>query len=86
MADETCVTMCRWESTNVGLSTVSTLCTIFEIARFIAESLTPWIILCTHTIKLACAAGVLSIDVVAHIKKIDSHYSIIGLAFSSALL
>lgn len=76
----------RWEATNVALSGLATICTIFEIARFIAEALTPWTVLFTHIIKLTCAVALMILDIVAHTKGIDGHYSTIGLALDSAFL
>ncbi|KAL6852676.1 hypothetical protein ACO1O0_007224 [Amphichorda felina] len=75
-----------WEATNIGLSGVSTVCTLFEIARFIGESLTPWTVLFTHTIKLTCATALLVLDSVAHARRIDGHYTAIGLGLDVALL
>lgn len=65
---------------------MSTVCTLFEIARFIGESLTPWTVLFTHTIKLTCATALLVLDSVAHARRIDGHYTAIGLGLDVALL
>ena len=62
------------------------MCTVFEVAKFISESLTPWTVLFTHVIKLACAGGLLAVDVVAHLRKVDGHYSAISLALDAGLL
>ncbi|KAG9251206.1 uncharacterized protein F5Z01DRAFT_639604 [Emericellopsis atlantica] len=75
-----------WESTNVGLSFLASICTMVEIARYLAESLTPWTVLFTHTIKLTCAACLLALDIVAHIKVIDENFSIVGLALDAAFM
>lgn len=70
----------------MGLSGVSTVCTLFEIARFFAESLTPWTVLFTHIIKLTCAISLLVLDSVAHVQKIDGNYTAIGLGLDAAWL
>ena len=75
-----------WETANVGLAGVSTICTVFEIARFLAEALTPWTVLFTHIIKLTCAVALLVLDSVAHAQRIDGHYTAVGLALDVALL
>jgi hypothetical protein len=75
-----------WESTNVALSFLASVCTMVEIARYISESLTPWTVLFTHTIKLTCASCLLALDVVAHVKVIDGHFSTIGLALDAAFM
>ncbi|KAL6870501.1 hypothetical protein J3F83DRAFT_736549 [Trichoderma novae-zelandiae] len=75
-----------WEGTNVALSSVVAFCTIFEIARYFAESLTPWTMLFTHVVKLACASAILALDVVIYVQRSDSHYSLIGLGMDALLM
>lgn len=77
---------CRWECANIGLSVVSILCTGFEIAKYIGEALTPWIMVFTHVTKLCCASAILALGIVIHIKGIDRLFSIIGLVLSGLLL
>lgn len=68
------------------MSAIATLCTLFEIARYVGEALTPWTMLFTHIVKLSCAGGVLALDIVVHLQGIDKQYSIIGLALDGALM
>ncbi|KAH0493022.1 hypothetical protein TgHK011_007945 [Trichoderma gracile] len=75
-----------WEATNIALSAVVAFCTIFEIARYFAESLTPWTMLFTHVVKLACASAILALDVVIYVQRSDSHYSLIGLGMDALLM
>ncbi|UKZ49812.1 hypothetical protein TrVGV298_004065 [Trichoderma virens] len=75
-----------WEATNIALSSVVAICTIFEIARYFAESLTPWTMLFTHVVKLACASAILALDVVIYVQRSDSHYSLIGLGMDAVLM
>ncbi|UKZ87192.1 uncharacterized protein TrAFT101_002998 [Trichoderma asperellum] len=75
-----------WEATNIAMSSVVALCTIFEIARYFSESLTPWTMLFTHVVKLACASAILALDVVIYVQRDDSHYSLIGLGMDGLLM
>ncbi|OPB36692.1 hypothetical protein A0O28_0057720 [Trichoderma guizhouense] len=75
-----------WEATNVALSSVVALCTIFEIARYFSESLTPWTMLFTHVVKLACASAILALDVVIYVQRSDARYSLVGLGMDALLL
>lgn len=75
-----------WEATNIALSFVVALCTIFEIGRYFSESLTPWTMLFTHVVKLACASAILALDVVVYVQRDDSHYSLIGLGMDGLLM
>lgn len=59
---------------------------IVEIAKTVSESLTPFLMLCTHIMKLTCAFGTLALDIVVYIQRSDQNYSIIGLAVDCALL
>jgi hypothetical protein len=61
-------------------------CTIFEIARYFSESLTPWTVLFTHVVKLVCASAILALDVVIYVQRDDSHYSLIGLGMDAVLM
>ncbi|KAL7951408.1 hypothetical protein V8C42DRAFT_7274 [Trichoderma barbatum] len=75
-----------WEATNVALSAVVAICTIFEIARYFAESLTPWTMLFTHIVKLGCATAILALDVVIYVQRSGSHYSLVGLGMDALLM
>ncbi|KAL6899030.1 hypothetical protein GGI43DRAFT_76940 [Trichoderma evansii] len=75
-----------WEATNIAMSSVVAFCTIFEIAKYFSESLTPWTVLFTHVVKLACASAILALDVVIYVQRDDSHYSLIGLGMDGLLM
>ncbi|KAL7918214.1 hypothetical protein ACQKWADRAFT_324009 [Trichoderma austrokoningii] len=75
-----------WEATNIAMSFVVALCTFFEIGRYFSESLTPWTMLFTHVVKLACASAILALDIVIYVQRDDSHYSLIGLGMDGLLM
>ncbi|KAJ4249413.1 hypothetical protein NW762_012264 [Fusarium torreyae] len=75
-----------WEATNVALWFVASLCTFVEIAKFFAESLTPWTMLFTHVIKLTCAIATLALDIVVYTEKHDKHYSLVALGLDCAFI
>lgn len=75
-----------WEVNNIVLSAVAALCTFFEIARYLAESLTPWTMLFTHVVKLTCASAILALDIVVYVRNSDEHYSLAGLGIDAVLL
>ncbi|KAK1248411.1 hypothetical protein MKX08_006631 [Trichoderma sp. CBMAI-0020] len=75
-----------WEATNIAMSFVVALCTFFEIGRYFSELLTPWTMLFTHVVKLACASAILALDVVVYVQRDDSHYSLIGLVMDGLLM
>lgn len=68
------------------MSFIAALCTLFEIAKFTAESLTPWTMLFTHVVKLTCASAILALDVVVYVQRSDAHYSLVGLGLDAALM
>ncbi|KAK5995609.1 hypothetical protein PT974_04023 [Cladobotryum mycophilum] len=75
-----------WEGTNVVMSFVTGICTFVEIAKYVAESLTPWTMLFTHVIKLTCVTSILILDVVVYVQRSDEHYSLVGLGIDAALM
>ncbi|WZH44744.1 uncharacterized protein QYS62_005772 [Fusarium acuminatum] len=75
-----------WEATNVALWFVASLCSFVEIAKYFAESLTPWTMLFTHIIKLTCAIATLALDVVIYTEKHDKHYSLVALGLDGAFI
>lgn len=80
------LTPTRWESTNVAFSTLALVCTLIEIAKTAAETLTPFAMVCTHTLKLTLALAMLALDIVVHIQGLDHEYSSVGLALDCAFL
>ncbi|KAK0749848.1 hypothetical protein B0T18DRAFT_323155 [Schizothecium vesticola] len=75
-----------WESTNVAFSTLALVCTMTEIAKAAAETLTPFAMVCTHILKLTLALAMLALDIVVHIQGLDHEYSSVGLALDCAFL
>ncbi|KAL7797259.1 hypothetical protein V8C37DRAFT_370517 [Trichoderma ceciliae] len=75
-----------WEATNIAMSFVVAICTMFEIGRYFSESLTPWTMLFTHVVKLVCASAILALDVVIYVQRSDSHYSLVGLGMDALLM
>jgi len=59
---------------------------MLEIARKATERLTPFMMVCTHVIKLTLAFAVLALDIVAYLQRIDGDYSTIGLSLDCGLL
>jgi hypothetical protein len=83
----TCLTRCcSWEAANVFLSFAAAVCTCFEIARFVGESLTPWTMLVTQVISMTCALGILILDIVVLLQLDKAHYSTISLGLDGAFL
>ncbi|KAK2609127.1 hypothetical protein QQS21_002354 [Conoideocrella luteorostrata] len=74
-----------WEATNVVLSFVAAMCTLIEIVKYMAEALTPWTMLFTHIIKLACASAICALDAVVY-AQLEKYHSLIGLGLDVALL
>jgi hypothetical protein len=70
----------------MGLAAVSTACTLFEIAKYFGESLTPWTMLFTHVIKLTCALGILVLDIIVLLDRTDTRYTIVSLAIDVTFL
>jgi len=75
-----------WEATNIAMSFIIAICTFFEVARYFAESLTPWTMLFTHVVKLTCASAILALDVVIYVQRSDAHYSLVGLGMDALLI
>lgn len=75
-----------WEGTNVLFNLVALILTILEIARKATERLTPFFMVCSQVIKLTLALAVLALDIVAYLRRMDGHYSTIGLSLDCGLL
>ncbi|KAM0262487.1 hypothetical protein ACHAQJ_001741 [Trichoderma viride] len=68
------------------MSFIIAICTMFEIGKYFSQALTPWTVLFTHVVKLACASAILALDVVIYVQRSDSHYSLIGLGMDGLLM
>ncbi|KAL2137129.1 hypothetical protein VTI74DRAFT_8761 [Chaetomium olivicolor] len=75
-----------WEATNVGFNLIALVLNILEIARKATERLTPFLMVCTHVIKLTLSFAVLALDIVAYLQRMDGYYSTIGLSLDCGLL
>ncbi|KAK3897999.1 hypothetical protein C8A05DRAFT_19340 [Staphylotrichum tortipilum] len=75
-----------WEATNVGFNLIALVLNILEVARYATERLTPFMMICTHVVKLTLALAVLALDIVAYLQHMDGHYSTIGLSLDCGLL
>ena len=75
-----------WEATNVGFNLIALILNILEIARKATERLTPFMMVCTHVIKLTLAFAVLALDIVAYLRQMDGPYSTVGLSLDCGLL
>lgn len=67
------------------MCSVSACCTLFEMAKCAAESLTPRAMLCTHLVKLASALAILALDIAVYTSRAEVHYSLVGLGLDAAL-
>jgi hypothetical protein len=67
------------------MSFIAALCTLIEIVKFMAQTLTPWTVLFTHVIKLTCASAILALDVVIYTQR-KEYYSLVGLGLDATLL
>lgn len=75
-----------WEATNIAMSLVAACCTLFEMGKLMAESLTPWTMLVTHVVKLACALAILALDIAVYALRAEAHYSLVGLGLDALLM
>ncbi|KAK4124613.1 hypothetical protein N657DRAFT_680562 [Parathielavia appendiculata] len=75
-----------WEGTNVLFNLVALILTILEVARKATERLTPFFMVCSQVVKLTLALAVLALDIVAYLRRMDGHYSTIGLSLDCGLL
>lgn len=80
------LTVYRWECTNVGLSFLSFVLTVVELAKLGSETLTPWTMLFTHVLKIVCSFAILGLDIVAYAQRADGYYSTIGLVADIVLM
>ncbi|CAG9941290.1 unnamed protein product [Clonostachys rosea f. rosea IK726] len=76
----------RWAATSIALSSLGAICTLVEIARYMAEGLTARMMLFTHAIKVVCACALLGLDVAVYVKGATNHYSLVGLGLDAVLL
>ncbi|KAH6677787.1 hypothetical protein F5X68DRAFT_263962 [Plectosphaerella plurivora] len=75
-----------WEITGIAFPFLGLVLTIFEIAKLVGETLTPWTMLFTHVLKITTTAASLAIDIVMYTKHNERHYSLVGLGMDAALI
>ncbi|KAI0129174.1 hypothetical protein BJ170DRAFT_682961 [Xylariales sp. AK1849] len=75
-----------WECINIIFSTISFILNLVQIAKFIAEALTPFGMLFGNVVTSVFSLAILALDVVVYINHADKNYSIIALALDCALL
>jgi hypothetical protein len=57
-----------------------------QIARFIAEALTPFSVLFGNSVSVTLSLAVLALDVVVYIQHADKQYSTIGIGLDCGLV
>ncbi|KAI1851300.1 hypothetical protein JX266_003375 [Neoarthrinium moseri] len=75
-----------WECANISFSTVSFIINAVQIAKFIAEALTPFSMLFGNVVSLVLSTAILALDVVVYVRHSEKNYSTIALALDCALL
>jgi len=70
----------------VGFSLLSLLLNTIEIAKLVSETLTPFVMVFTHVLKMALALAILALDVVVYTQHSEGNWSLVGLAIDCALL
>ncbi|KAK6078593.1 hypothetical protein SCUP234_06216 [Seiridium cupressi] len=75
-----------WECVNIAFSTVSFILDLVQIAKFIAEVLTPFGMLAGNAVSLTLSLAILVLDVVVYVQHADKNYSIVALSLDCALL
>jgi hypothetical protein len=75
-----------WEASNVACNLVALILNMIEVARLATERLTPFLMVCSHVIKLTLGLAVLALDCAAYIQGIDGDYPTIGLSLDIGLL
>jgi hypothetical protein len=80
------LTNSRWECVNVGFSFISFIIDLLQIAKFIAEALTPFGMLFGNVVSLVFSSAILALDVLVYVEHADKNYSILALALDCGLL
>jgi hypothetical protein len=80
------LTECRWESVNIAFSTISFIINLIQIAKFIAEALTPLGMLFGNIVGMVFSVAILALDIVVYTQYQEKNYSLIALALDCALL
>ncbi|KKA28527.1 hypothetical protein TD95_004748 [Thielaviopsis punctulata] len=76
-----------WESTNIALPVFALALTSYECWRYYSETLTPWTMLFTNTLKVTCSIGALVLDVYVYVvQKPGYYYAVAGLALDASFI
>ncbi|KAF4585941.1 hypothetical protein GQ602_005246 [Ophiocordyceps camponoti-floridani] len=73
-----------WQIINIIFASATSVCTFFEMARFVGEVLTPRAMVMTHIFKLASGIIILALDVAVYVVRKDARYSLVGLGLDLA--
>lgn len=75
-----------WECVNIAFSAISLVINLVQIAKFIAEALTPFAMVFGNAISLTLSAAILALDITVYVQHDDRHYSSAGIGLDCALL
>ncbi|ETS85816.1 hypothetical protein PFICI_03841 [Pestalotiopsis fici W106-1] len=75
-----------WECVNIAFSAASLVINLVQIAKFIAEALTPFAMVFGNAVSLTLSAAILALDITVYIQHDDRHYSSAGIGLDCALL
>ncbi|KAK8003518.1 hypothetical protein PG989_003237 [Apiospora arundinis] len=75
-----------WEITNIAFSLASFVINAYQIAKFLAEALTPFGMMFGNILSVTLSIAILALDVVMYLQWTDKHYSIVALAMDCTLL
>ncbi|KAK8111909.1 uncharacterized protein PG998_008366 [Apiospora kogelbergensis] len=75
-----------WEITNIVFSFASFVINAYQIAKFLAEALTPFGMMFGNILSVTLSTAILALDVVMYLQWTDKHYSIIALGMDCTLL
>ncbi|KAI0155906.1 hypothetical protein BJ166DRAFT_594112 [Pestalotiopsis sp. NC0098] len=75
-----------WECVNIAFSAASLVINLVQIAKFIAEALTPFAMVFGNAISLTLSMAILALDVTVYVQHDDRNYSAAGIGLDCALL
>ncbi|KAK8035419.1 hypothetical protein PG993_010414 [Apiospora rasikravindrae] len=75
-----------WEVTNIAFSLASFIINAIQIAKFLAEALTPFGMMVGNILSVTLSSAILALDVVVYLQHTEKKYSIIALGMDCVLL
>lgn len=75
-----------WEVTNIAFSLASFIINAIQIAKFLAEALTPFGMVVCNVLSVTLSTAILALDVVVYLQHTEKKYSIIALGMDCSLL